>query len=193
MRSADINRALIEKLQNGDQQAQQVLYNHYAETLLLTAMRYCGRRSQAEDLLHDAFIKIFSAIKNFEFRSEPLLASWLNRIVVNLAIEQLRKSARLNIIPLNEAIGSDEEVDNQEDIELHIDTIPISRLLELISQLPDGYRTVFNLYCIENYSHREIAEMLAINERSSSSQLLRAKRQLANSIKKYIDKEHSRS
>ncbi len=185
-----INKTLIKELQNGNQQAQQELYSHYADTLLLTAMRYCGRRTQAEDVIHDAFIKIFSVIKNFEYRSESQLTAWLNRVVANLAIEQLRKSARLNIIPLNEAIGSDEEVDDHDDITLDIDTIPISRLLELISQLPDGYRTVFNLYCIENYSHREIAEMLSINERSSSSQLLRAKRHLANNIKIYIDKEH---
>ncbi len=181
---------LVERLQLGDQQAQQELYNLYAEALLVTAMRYCEERSQAEDVLHDAFIKIFSAIKNFEYRSEPALASWLNRIVVNCAIEQLRLSSRFSLLPLNEAIGSTEEIYNgDEDLDFNIDLIPMSLLQWLVGKLPKGYRTVFNLYCIENYSHREIAEMLGIHEHSSSSQLLRAKRLLASYVKQYIDKE----
>lgn len=181
MKSTD--EILIEKLKGGDRGAQQELYNLYAATLMAIAMRYLSERSTAEDMLHDAFIKIFHSIGSFSYRGEGSLKAWMCRIMVNISLEYLRRN-RNKTLSLDSMSGS-MEIEAEPIVEAN--RVPQERLLEFVAELPPGYRTVFNLFCIEGYSHREIARELKINEKSSSSQLLRAKRILADKIKSYIE------
>ncbi len=180
MKSRD--EIFIEKLKGGDRGAQRELYDLHAATLMAIAMRYLGERGVAEDILHDSFIKIFGSIKGFSYRGEGSLRAWMSRIVVNGSLEYLRHNRRLSSpLELNEI------ADYSDPNEVEVSRVPREVLLGFIAELPEGYRTVFNLFCIEEYSHREIAKQLGINEKSSSSQLLRAKRLLATRIKSYIE------
>ncbi len=176
---------MTEELQRGDRRAQRELYDQYSATLLAVAIRYVGERSVAEDILHDSFVKILGSIGRFSYRGEGSLKAWMRRIVVNSALEYLRRNRRqivsIDTTPIGETLTSNDDMSSK------VSAVPYDVLLEFIAELPDGYRTVFNLFCIEEYSHREIAKELGINEKSSSSQLLRAKRLLATKIKSYIE------
>ncbi|MFI3263776.1 MAG: sigma-70 family RNA polymerase sigma factor [Rikenellaceae bacterium] len=176
-----IDNILVNKLKEGDRRAQHELYDRYAGTLMAIAMRYLGERSVAEDMLHDAFIKIFSSIKKINYRGEGSLKAWMCRIMINISLEYLRhnRNRSLSIDTI------DERMELQDEAAKEVERVPQDVLLMFIAELPEGYRTVFNLFCIEGYSHREIAKELKINEKSSSSQLLRAKRLLAEKIKSY--------
>ncbi len=176
---------LIERVIRGERGAQQSLYETYASHIMSICLRYVGDRSTAEDLLHDTFLRIFSSIDHFQYRGEGSLRAWMDRIGVNCSLEWLRKRKRRDEVALEDGpiktLTQDEEPSYNETKQ-----IPHEVLLGLIAELPDGYRSVFNLYCIEEYSHKEIAKMLGIHEKSSSSQLLRAKRLLATKINNYL-------
>ncbi len=174
---------LVEELKRGDVQAQRSLYESYSGRLMAISVRYIGGREQAEDNLHDAFIKIFASIDQFKYRGEGSLRAWLERITINCALEWLRVNRR-NITLEDRHL--DEQVPSID--EAHTERIPERTILEFVRELPEGYRTVFNLFCVDGYTHREISEILGINEKSSSSQLLRAKRILATKIKEYLEK-----
>lgn len=178
-----IDQILVEGLKSGDRGAQRELYDRYSAQLMAIAMRYMGDRAAAEDLLHDAFIKIFGSITKFSYRGEGSLRAWMSRIVVNASLEQLRAKGRRRVVTLDDGLVSAEL---EEELP-PLGGVPQQVLLQFIAELPAGYREVFNLYCIEEYSHREIAQRLNINEKSSSSQLLRARRILAKKVKSYIE------
>ncbi len=182
---SDSEKILVSQVKRGERDAQQRLYNIYAGGLLAIAVRYVARRDIAEDILHDAVIKIFASIERFEYRGEGSLKAWMSRIVVNASLEWLRYNKRIDTVEINNAYI--EHNPTTEPTHLQTERIPHDKILQLITELPDGYRAVFNLFCIEGYSHREIAQQLNINEKSSSSQLLRAKRLLAKKINKYLD------
>ena len=176
-------RILVERCRSGENAALRELYDRYAGRLLAVCLRYVADRATAEDLLHDAYLKIFGAVARFEWRGPGSLRAWMERIAVNAALEWLRSRKRLGTvaiedvrIPLAEAEPAAEAVER----------IPRDVLMRLVGELPDGYRTIFNLYCVEGYSHREIAEMLGIGEKSSSSQLFRARALLARRIEDYL-------
>ncbi|MFI3303161.1 MAG: RNA polymerase sigma factor [Rikenellaceae bacterium] len=176
---------LIERVKRRDRAAQRELYDLYAGRLLSVSLRYVGRYDIAEDILHDAFIKVFRSIDSFIYRGEGSPRAWMERIVINTALEWLKAQKKIDVVSYNDDYMSTkvEFVDPTSD---DIERVPQSEVLRFIADLPDGYRTVFNLYIMEGYSHREIAQELGINEKSSSSQLLRAKRLLATKINKYI-------
>ncbi|MFI3285220.1 MAG: RNA polymerase sigma factor [Rikenellaceae bacterium] len=178
-----MDEILIDELKSGDREAQRELYDLHASMLLAIAVRYVGERSVAEDILHDAFLKIFASIKRFNYRGEGSLRAWMCRIVVNCSLEFLRRRNKQTVMV--DSIESAAELSCDESS--NVETIPPAVLLNMIAELPEGYRTVLNLFCFEEYSHREIAQELGINEKSSSSQLLRAKRLLATKIKSYIE------
>ncbi len=175
---------LAEGCGRGDNAARRELYDRYAALLLGLCQRYVGDRATAEDVLHDAFLKIFGAIGRFRYRGEGSLRAWMERIAVNTALEHLRRERRLGEVRLeeNRALPAAAEPSNDE-----VARIPREVLLRLVGELPDGYRTVFNLFCIEGYPHREIAAMLGINEKSSSSQLARARALLARKLRAWLD------
>lgn len=174
---------LAEGCRRGDCAAQKELYNRYAGHLLAICLRYVGDRQTAEDLLHDAFLKIFGAFDKFTYRGSGSLKAWMSRVTVNVALEWLRAQSRTNVVALDEgkAGGIIDEPSAEQAA-----GVPHQVLMRFIGELPEGYRTVFNLYCIEEYSHREIAEQLGINEKSSSSQLFRARAILAQKINEYL-------
>ena len=137
--------------------------------------------------MHDAFLKIVGSIERFAYRGEGSLRAWIERVTVNLAIERLRRDRRQPLFaPLDDETmrTADDEPTAEE-----VDRIPQQELLRLVAELPEGYRTIFNLYCMEGRSHREIALLLGIREKSSSSQLARARALLATRIKAYKKQE----
>ena len=163
-------RTLAEGCRNGDGAAQRELYDRYAGRLLAVCLRY-------------AFLKIYGAFSKFEYRGAGSLRAWMERVTVNVALEWLRTRNRLGCVELDEgrAAALPDEPSAEE-----ASRVPRDVLMRFVSELPDGYRAVFNLYCIEEYSHREIAQMLGINEKSSSSQLFRARTLLARRIRDYL-------
>lgn len=178
---------LAEKCRQGDNEARKELYDRYAGRLMAVCMRYAGDRSAAEDLMHDAFLKIFGAFDHFSYRGEGSLRAWMERVTVNVALEWIRQRNRQGQVLLDEGRvkGDIAEPDTGE-----VESVPKEVLLRFVAELPEGYRTVFNLFCVEEFSHREIAQMLGINEKSSSSQLFRARALLAQRVKEYL-KLHS--
>ena len=175
---------LAEGCRRGDNAARRELYDRYAGRLLAICVRYVGDRATGEDLMHDAFLKIYGAFDRFTFRGKGSLRAWIERITVNVALEWLRTRNRLGTLPLDEGRVADTLAEPQA---AEVARVPREVLMEFVAELPDGYRTVFNLYCIEGLPHREIARLLGINEKSSSSQLFRARSLLARRIRTYLE------
>ena len=143
--------------------------------MLAVALRYTRHRMEAEDVLQDAFIKVFNNLASYQYQGS--LEAWIRRIVVNTALKNYqRKSFRDEQYGLN-MMEMDAPVEPSIFAHLHQE-----ELLNLVSRLPEGYRVVFNLYAIEGYSHREIANMLGIEEGTSRSQLLKARKMLQAQI-----------
>lgn len=171
-------RELTQLVRSGDPSGTRALYERYVGYLTAVCSRYVPDRAAVKDILQDAFIAIFSRIRDFEFRGEGSLRAWMTRIVVNGALKSLRGSGRLNYV---------EELPDREEEELDsLPQIPPGVLAEMIKALPDGYRTVFNLFVFEKKSHKEIAQLLGIKENSSASQFFRARALLARQIKEYM-------
>ena len=176
---------LAEQCKRGNRTAYKELYECYAGRLLGVCLRYVSNRERAEDLLHDGFLKIFASFDKFTWRGDGSLRAWMERIMVNGALQYLRRNDILSqSASLDDVPEAYEEPDASD-----IDTIPKTVLMQFISQLPPGYRTVLNLYVFEGKSHKEIAALLGINEKSSASQLARAKASLATKVHEWM-KEH---
>lgn len=164
-----------------DRQAREELFRRYSPRLLALCLRYTRDRSQADDLLQDAFIKVFDRIGRFRWQGSGSLYSWMARVTLNLFFDKARRRRLLretDIGPLEETLP---EPDYEETLQ-----VPPERLQAMISGLPDRYRTVFQLYCVDHLSHKEIARVLGIQERTSSADLSRAKALLAKQIKQYL-------
>ena len=155
-----------------------VLYGRYVGYLTAVCSRYIADDDEVKDVLQDAFIKIFQSMDRFSYRGEGSLKAWMTRIVVNDALKSLRRKKPLPLSPVLSDITEDEEPD--------FGRVPLDILQGMIRKLPEGYRTVFNLFVFEDKSHKEIASLLGIKENSSASQLHHAKAQLARWIKDYI-------
>lgn len=157
-----------------DAQSQRILYDLFKGRLMGLCRRYTANREEAKDVLQEAFIKIFRKIH--QLTDPDKLEAWLKSITVNTAIDHFR---RKRIVPMNPIDESMIEV-------MHDDVVPAVTdeiLVFLVSQLPDGCRLIFNLYVVEGYSHKEIAEHLQITEGTSRSQLNYAKTTLKNKLK----------
>jgi RNA polymerase sigma factor (sigma-70 family) len=167
-------RDLIQGCIRKDKNAQHTLFEKYAGILMSICRRYAGDQHEAEDMLQDAFISIFSHINQFKFAGS--FEGWLKRITVNAAIKILQKR-NIKVIGItndqNELVSPDFNI---------LSDLNTEDLLKLINQLPDGYRIIFNLYVIEGYSHDEIAAMLKIKTATSRSQLSKAKAILKDKI-----------
>lgn len=178
-------KELAERCRRGEREAFRLLYEQYAGQLMAVCLRYAGDRETARDLLHDGFLKAFRSFGRFTWRGEGSLRAWMVRIMVNEAVDYLRKQEHFgNLLPVETLPDTlpDEE-------EAHPERIPAEQLMRFIEELPAGYRTVFNLYVLEERSHKEIAALLGIGEKSSSSQLHRARLLLAKRIKDYMENE----
>ena len=155
-----------------------MLYDRYVGYLTAVCARYIPDDDDMKDILQEAFVKIFRTMGSFTWRGEGSLKAWMSKIVVNDSLKALRRKKPL---PLSETLP--EPIDEEEPA---FADVPLDVIQGMIRQLPDGYRTVFNLYVFEDKSHREIASLLGIKENSSASQLHHAKALLARWIKDYI-------
>lgn len=167
---------LIAALKRGESRAHKVVYERFAGKMLAVCARYCANRSDAEEVMLDGFMRVFEKID--QFREDGSFEGWIRRIMVTESLMFLRKTKQWRQeIPID-----DTTVEPNYD---WADTaVNENDLLRIVNQLPDGYRTIFNLYAIEGYSHAEIAEMLGISEGTSKSQLSRARMILQASLKK---------
>ncbi len=155
------------------------VYSTYIRYLAAICSRYIVNNEDVKDVLQDSFLKIFSGIASFEYRGRGSLKGWITKITVNETLKFLQKNNRFEFVEISE------QEHDKPDEEPDVDALPSSVLFNLIRELPDGYRTIFNLYVIENKSHKEIAKLLDIKESTSASQLHRAKSLLATKIRQY--------
>lgn len=159
---------------SGNRVMQEKLYSQTSGKMMAICLRYAKDRMEAEDVLQLGYIKIFQKVG--EFRNEGSAEGWMRRIMVNTAIESYRKNLRmLHVVQIEEAY-------EQPSTGFDFSSLGMKDLLTLISQLADGYRIVFNMFVIEGYSHREIAETLGITEATSKSQLSRARTILKSAV-----------
>ena len=166
---------LVAGCKQGHRKAQEALYKQLSAKMMGVCMRYTANRTDAEDILQMGFVKMFQKIS--DFKNEGSFEGWVRRIMVNTAIELYRKNARsLHTVELGGVV----EVDDVN----ALSQLAVKDLMQLVQNLPDGYRMVFNLYAIEGYSHKEIAEQLGISEGGSKSQLSRARNYLQEKIRK---------
>lgn len=170
-----------------DRDAQGELYARYSSRLYAICLRYIEDREEARDLMHDCMIKAMDNFKSFRYVSEGSLYAWLSRITVNMAINRLKESSRFRQIPFEQVSGDELEIALEPDAE-SVRKIPDGVLDKLIAELPPVRRTVFNMYCIDGYSHRDIARALGITERTSTSVLAKARASLKKALMNYIDK-----
>lgn len=167
---------LIEKCKKGNRKAQKYLYDKYSSVMFGICIRYSKNLNDAEDILQEGFIKIFGYINSYEGKGS--FEGWMKRIMVNTAItfyhKNLKHKYHDDISELQETINTDS---NWQDSDFTHD-----ELLRIIQTLPDGYRNIFNLYAIEGYKHKEIAQMLEIDVSTSKSQYHRAKKIIRNKL-----------
>lgn len=180
---------LLKKAIARDAGAIEALYDHYAPSLLSVCFRYCGNREDAEDILHDGFIKIIQKIHTFKMRKDGSLEAWMRRIMVNTALNFLRDRMKeknfVDIDPILEKLNHyDEEKIDEEEKYLNMGQ---EKIMNLICELPAGYRTVFNLYVFEEYGHKEIAELLQFSENTSKSQLSKARAMLRKKLNQMVN------
>lgn len=168
---------LIQKCCKGNARAQKFLYEKYVGLLFSTANRYIKNKNDTEDILLQSFLKIFTKLSGFQFFNEVAFIAWMKKIVINEILMQQRKEG--NMIYLFEA---DFGIENKE-ITMP-DIFEEKEILESINQLPDGYKTVFLLYVVEGYSHKEIGELLDIAETTSRSQFFKARKLLQKQLSK---------
>ena len=160
---------------------QEELYRRFSPRMYAVCLRYAINSEEAEDILQEGFIKIFKKLGSF--RSEGSFEGWIRRIFVNTAIEHFRRKRYLQPV-------TEKEENSVEGSYLSVlDNLAERDIMKLIQQLSPGYRTVFNMYVVEGYTHKEIGDMLGISEGTSKSQLSRAKVILQQMVKKYLEEK----
>jgi RNA polymerase sigma factor (sigma-70 family) len=173
---------IIKACLKNDRKAQELLYHSYSGKFLAICIRYVKDRELAEDVLMEGFMKIFEKLSQFE--SKGSFEGWMKRIIVTQSLLTLRNSRNLNM----EVVQVETHLDVQEN-SYELNHLEAADLMALIKELPTGYRTVFNLYAVEGYSHSEIGDLLGITESTSKSQLNRARNVLKQKIADLQTKE----
>jgi len=174
---------LVTRCKANERKAQELLYKQFASKMLGVCMRYATDRMEAEDMLQNGFIKVFQKME--DYRGDGSFEGWIRRIMVHSSIEYYRKYHKMVQLVDVEQAESQSSVDA-----LATSKLAANDLMALIQQLAPGYRIVFNLYAIEGYSHREIAEIAGISEGASKSQLSRARSVLKEQIAKMEGKRY---
>jgi len=169
--------SLIKSYLRGDRAAMQQLYERHEQYWFRLCLRYGRNRSEAQDIMQDGLVQIFKTLKQFD-TTKGSFSAWSNRIMVTTALQYFRKEKYRTSENLDTVL---DDADTSEDA---FDKISAKELTQIIQQLPDGYRMVFNLYEIEGYKHQEIAKMLGISTGTSKSQLSKAKKLLRNQLEK---------
>lgn len=162
----------MSKCLKGNRTAQKQLYEHYKVQLFVVCLRYANSKFEAEDFLQEGFVKLFRNLDRYDPTIAPL-GAWMKRIFINVCLDQIRKKRKRPYV---------DEIANHQDQVITgssaLDHLNEEDLLNIIHELPDGYRSVFNLYVIDGYKHKEIAEKLDISENTSKSQLYKARKQI---------------
>lgn len=174
---------LIEECKKNDAKAQSQIYKLYASKLFSLSLKYSRNHAEAQDNLQDSFVTIFKKID--QYKSKGSLEGWMKRITINTALQRYRSVGVFDILSENQI----------EDVSIEIDdeTIEMDYLLQIIQELPDRYRLVFNLYALDDYSHKEISEMLDISTGTSKSNLARARLILKDKIEHYKASQNSQT
>ncbi len=176
---------LIAPIVDGDREAMQKLYRFTFRYLAGVAQRYIDRNEDVQDVLQESYLNIFQHISQFTPQGNGSLKAWMTRIVVNQSLRCLRDKARWDWIEPHEQLPETIDEDS-----LETDQIPIDVLHAMIRKLPSGYRTVLNLYIFEQKSHKEIAQLLGIKEKTSASQYFHAKNLLRQWIENYRNRQN---
>lgn len=170
----------LRKALDGDNTAIEWIYRKHVRYLSALCSRYITEDEDIKDVLQESFIKIFTSLDSFKYRGEGALKAWMAKITLNETLKFVRNNSRL---PIDSIDDKDTNIADGDSMET--EDIPTDVLHQFIRELPDGYRTVFNLYVIDDKSHKEIAQLLGIKENTSASQLHKAKSMLAQKIKHY--------
>jgi len=174
---------LIQKCKKNDAKAQSELYQLFSSKLFAVCLKYSNNYAEAEDNLQDAFVTIFNKIS--QYQNKGSFEGWLKRITVNTALQRYRDKSVFSII-------HEDMVENVE-LEIDDDNLSMDYLLKIIQELPNRYRMVFNLYVLDDYSHKDIAKMLEITEGTSKSNLARAREILKKKIENYKEVQQRQS
>lgn len=170
-------QTLINECLKGKSIAQRKLFELFAPKMMGVCMRYMKSQEEAEDVLQDGFVKVFHKLSAFQ--SSGSLEGWIRRIMVNTALDQLRRNAKFgNTLDVTEV---DYKLENEN---FTFEELVAEDLMKIINDMPDGYKIVFNMFAIEGYSHKEIAETLSISENTSKSQYSRARAYLREKLEK---------
>ena len=175
------DRDLAARCREGDRMAEDELYRRYAAKIYTLCRRYIRDDEDAKDMMHDALIKALEKIDTFNYSGDSSLYSWIRRIAINMAVNHIKRH-RWRIVTLEEELLDTNDLIKEE----NLTAIPLEVLLGWISSLPDVRRAVFNLYCIDGYTHSEIASMLGISEKGSAGILAQARKQLKEKIRRYL-------
>lgn len=170
----------LRKALDGDNTATEWIYRKHVRYLSALCSRYITEDEDIKDVLQESFIKIFTSLDSFKYRGEGSLKAWMTKITLNETLKFVRNNSRLPIDSID-----DKDMNITDGDSMETEDIPTDVLHQFIRELPDGYRTVFNLYVIDDKGHKEIAQLLGIKENTSASQLHKAKSMLAQKIKHY--------
>ena len=180
MNLATEDAILASQCAEGNEVARERLYKEYAARVYMLCMRYTGDGDLTKDLMQDCFIRVFENIRKFD-SCKASLRTWISHVAVNYIIDYLRRNRKLSIISIDEHILDIPEPEKDEFMK-----VPQEAIFEMITKLPDTKRIIFNMYCLENYSHKEIARLLGIKEKTSSSILYKSRVMLADMVNSYI-------
>lgn len=176
---------LVEACLKKDRSAQKQLYDRYSRQMMSVCLRYGGNVETAQDMLQEGFIMVFE--KLWQYKGEGALGGWIRRVIVTSALENLRKNKKHEMTEEINDHASSMDVDPQA-----LQDLAIESLMKLIQEMPIGYRTVFNMFAIEGFSHKEIAESLNITESTSKSQYFKAKAFLRLQLEQQENREFER-
>lgn len=176
-----LDSAIIQLCIEGDRKAQEAMYNHYASRMKGVCMRYAKSKQTAEDIFQDGFVKVFMNLH--KYNGQGSFDGWVRRIIVNTAIDSYKKNIRLNDTSSYDDLGDQEQISIDS-----FEYLKEADLLNILKTLPDILRLIFNLYAIEGYSHKEIADMLHITESASKSQLYRSRKLIQQTLFNYNSK-----
>jgi len=185
-------KEIIDGCIKGNKNSQSLLYDKFAGKLYGISLRYIGKTAEAQDVLQDSMIKIFRNISKVKYTTEESFLSWMKRITVNTALNHIRdnfKNNKTESLFDNEYKSITEQEEYFSEYDELLEHINKESLFKMIQDLPDGYRTIFNLYAIENYSHKEIAEQLDVSVSTSKTQLFKARRILTAKINEILEKK----
>ena len=168
---------LVEGCIREDRICQRELWSRYSKKIMSLCLRYCNSQEEAEDALMEAYVKIYDNLSKFRFQSS--LETWMRRVAVNLCINKIRARKHIwtSITDDEYRLGYNDDA---------FEDLQVNQIMKMVEALPVGYRTVFNMYAIEGYSHKDIAEMLGIDEGTSRSQFAKARKVLQQQIKKSV-------